>query len=305
MDGVRDSQSFPTKAQAVAWATQRENDLVHGKLPDKTVLQALREYASAVSPAHRGEQWEVTRLRALERDKIASIKLEKLKPADMADWRDRRLRAVSAASVAREMNLLKSVFEVARKEWGWLRTNPLADVKRPSSPPSRRRRISQDEIQSLSEGFGIGDKLRADTAINRVGLAFLFALETAMRAGEILGLQWSDVREKSVSLPKTKNGDSRDVPLSMRAREIIAVLPRSDGPVFDLDPQTRDVLFRRIRDTQKLHDLHFHDSRAEAIWRLSKKLDVMELARMIGHRDLRSLMIYYATSADDLADQLG
>ena len=51
-------------------------------------------------------------------------------------------------------------------------------------------------------------------------------------------------------------------------------------------------------------DLHFHDSRSEAIWRLSKKLDVLELARVIGHRDVRSLMIYYQTDADTLADRL-
>lgn len=46
------------------------------------------------------------------------------------------------------------------------------------------------------------------------------------------------------------------------------------------------------------------DVRAEAIWRLSKKLDVLELARVIGHRDPRSLLLYYSTSADDLADRL-
>lgn len=48
----------------------------------------------------------------------------------------------------------------------------------------------------------------------------------------------------------------------------------------------------------------FHDSRAEAIWRLSKKLDVMELARMIGHRDIRSLMFYYNADPGELADRL-
>lgn len=75
--------------------------------------------------------------------------------------------------------------------------------------------------------------------------------------------------------------------------------------VFDLDSGIRDALFRKVRDRCEIADLHFHDSRAEAIWRLSKKLDVMELARAIGHRDLRSLLIYYQTSADDLADRIG
>ena len=54
----------------------------------------------------------------------------------------------------------------------------------------------------------------------------------------------------------------------------------------------------------KARFLRFHDSRAEAIWRLSKKLDVLELARVIGHRDIKSLLIYYQTDADELADRL-
>lgn len=178
-----------------------------------------------------------------------------------------------------------------------------ADVKKPPSPPSRKRRITADEVERVTLACGLTD-LEADTAMNRVGLAFLFALETAMRSGEICGLRWQDVGAKSVTLPKTKNGDQRQVPLSLRAREILAALPRDDGPCFGLDDATRDTLFRRARDAAQVGDLHFHDTRSEAIWRLSKKLDVMELARVIGHRDLRSLLIYFNTSADELADRL-
>ena len=47
-----------------------------------------------------------------------------------------------------------------------------------------------------------------------------------------------------------------------------------------------------------------HDARSEAITRLSKKLDVLALARIIGHRDIKSLMFYYAESADAMADRL-
>ena len=112
------------------------------------------------------------------------------------------------------------------------------------------------------------------------------------------------MRPKSVILPKTKNGDQREVPLSARAREIMAALPRDRPTCFDLNAKSRDTLWRKARDAAELGDLHFHDSRAEAIWRLSKKLDVLELARVIGHRDIKSLMIYYETSADELADRL-
>lgn len=303
-DGRRESRSFNSKTEAVTWVTQREAELVGKALPDKTVKDALRRYASEVAPTHRGEHWEVVRLKRMEADPLAALRLAAVTAADVAAWRDRRLKSVSGASVAREMNLLRSVFEVARREWLWLRTNPAKDVKRPASPASRKRRVTADEIGRLELGFGLGEGLKAETATQRAGLAFLFALETAMRAGEITGLKWPDVGEKSVRLPVTKNGDERRVPLSLRAREILKKLPKGDGPVFGLDPAARDTLFRKVRDRCGL-DLHFHDSRSEAIWRLSKKLDVMELARVIGHRDLRSLMIYYRADADALADLLG
>lgn len=303
-DGVRESATFPTKAQAVAWATQREAELIGERMPDHSVGEALARYGREVAPTHRGERWELARLGLLGRDPLARVRLPSLRAAHVAEWRDRRLLTVSGASVRREFNLLQSVFGVARREWGWLTTDPLADVKRPPNPASRKRRIDQSEIDRVVMALGYDDGA-AETISQRVALAFLFALETAMRSGEILGLQWADVGPKTVTLPVTKNGDLRRVPLSPRAREILTLLPSDGVTVFGLDAGQRDALFRKARDRAKIPNLHFHDSRAEAIWRLSKKFDVMELARVIGHRDLKSLLLYYDASADELADRLG
>lgn len=302
-DGERESATFPTRQQAAAWAQQREAELIGARLPENTVRDALRRYAGEVSPKHKGERWETTRLAAMERDKLASVRLPALRPIHVAEWRERRLRAVSGASVRREMNLLQSVFKACRREWGWLASDPVADVDRPPNPASRKRRVSQDEIDRVTLALGY-DGGKPETVSDRVALAFLFAIETAMRSGEILGLQWADVGPKSVTLPRTKNGDVRRVPMSKAARAIIALLPVSDAPVFNLEPSQRDALFRKARNRAQIENLHFHDSRAEAIWRLSKKLDVMELARVIGHRDLKSLLIYYDADADELADRL-
>lgn len=305
VNGQRDSGTFATKREAVAWATQREAELTGRRLPDKTLADALERYGLEVAPTHKGARWEQVRLRKLATYPVAARLLASLEGPDLAAWRDARLKEVRPASVRRELTLLRSVLEAARLDWGWLRVNPLAGVRKPTAPASRKRRISQDEIDRLELAFGLGEGLAADTAMQRTGLAFLLGIESAMRAGEMIGLLPTDVRAKAVTLPRTKNGDQREVPLSKRAREILALLLERGAPtVFDLDPGTRDVLFRRARDAAGIADLHFHDSRAEAIWRLSKKLDVMELARVIGHRDLRSLLIYYAVSADDLADRL-
>lgn len=140
--------------------------------------------------------------------------------------------------------------------------------------------------------------------MQRTGLAFLFALETAMRSGEILALTETDIhlRERFVRVARSKNGDARDVPLSSRAVQIVEALP---GRAFNVAPDIRDVMFRRAKVAAGVTDMHFHDTRAEAIWRLSRKLDPLELARVVGHRDLRSLMLYYRPTVSELATRLG
>ncbi|GAB2619745.1 tyrosine-type recombinase/integrase [Novilysobacter erysipheiresistens] len=302
-NGKRESETFPTKREASAWALQREAELTGRKLPYKLLSEALEKYGTDIAPKHKGARWELVRCAKLATYPIARRALTAIEGPDVVEWRDDRLKEVGPASVAREMNLLRSVFEACRTEWGWIKANPMADVKKPPTPTSRKRRVTQDEADRIALACGL-DEDRADTAMQRTGLAFLFALETAMRAGEIVGLRWPEVAEKSVRLPETKNGDVRHVPLSPRARVILSVLPQTEGPVFGLDSGTRDVMFRRARDAANIPNLHFHDSRAEAIWRLSKKLDVLELARVIGHRDLRSLQLYYQIDADELADRL-
>ncbi len=121
------------------------------------------------------------------------------------------------------------------------------------------------------------------TAISRVGASLLFAIETAMRAGEICGLKWEDVDfdHATAFLPKTKNGFARTVPLSSMAVKILKCLESAksegDPSVFQLKSASHDVIFRKMKDLAGLgnEDLHFHDTRREACSRLAKKVDVM------------------------------
>jgi len=308
VDGKRDSATHATKAAAAAWAVMREAELAGTALPSRTVAQALQRYADEVSPTHRGERWERVRLAAIARDwGLARNPLTAIKPADIAAWRDARLRQVAPASVAREMTLLRLVFEQARREWGWLAANPMADVRRPGGHQARSRRVSDAEIERVCFALGWDMSSVAATAAQRVAVAFCLAVETAMRSGELCSLTWDQVMlgERYARLERTKNGDARDVPLSSRAIELIALLPRIDARMLALDDATRDVLFRRARDAVGVDDLRFHDARHEATTRLARRLDVLDLARMTGHRDLKSLRRYYNPTATEIADRLG
>lgn len=312
VNGKREHGSFPLKAQAAAWAMQREAELVGGKLPTKTLADALDRYGREKAPKEGGgERWTRNKLANLKAYPLALKPLASITGPDIAQWRDDRLTGkrlkgegtISPATVNRELNLLSSVLEASRLDWGWLRSNPVADVSRPKNPKNRRRRITDAEAGKVCASLGYHGGVPQTTS-QRVAVAFLFAIETAMRGGEIARIRPPHVFPTYVHIPKSKNGDARDVPLSLKARELLKRLPAAD-PVFGITDGQKDALFRKGRDAAKVGDLHFHDSRAEAIWRLSKKLDVLELARVIGHRDIRSLMFYYETTADELAAKLG
>lgn len=302
--GVRKSKVFPTKRAAQDWAARQEYLILNG---DEVASRApfsdlLDRYSREVSPKKRGARWEHIRLEKLNQDKIAQVAVADLRPSDFADWRDRRLKEVAPATVIREMQLMNSALIIAIKEWGLLSVNPMSGVGRPTKPPARDRRPSPDELERLEHAAGAD--LTKITA--RAFHAFLFAIETAMRAGEIVGLTWDrvDLDRRVARLTHTKNGRPRDVPLSSEAVRLLEALPHAD-PVFDMTSAQLDALWRKIKGRAKVEGLTFHDSRHEAITRLSRKLDVLALARMVGHSDLRQLQTYYNETAEDLAKRLG
>jgi integrase len=119
-------------------------------------------------------------------------------------------------------------------------------------------------------------------------------------------LRWVDISGSVAKIndSKTRAG-VRSVPLSTKALAIIEQLKGVDeNLVFNVKSSQLDSLFRKAKKLAAVEDLHFHDTRHEAITRLAKKLDVLELARMVGHKDLNMLLVYYNKPASDLAKKL-
>lgn len=314
--GVRDSRTFDTKAAAIAWATAREAEIIaqNGQSRSSvsmTLSEALRRYKRDVSPAKAGQRWEELRLDRFDRElEWVGEFMDRITSDQVAQWRDTRLKVVQTGTVRREMTLLSSVFEIARREWKACLVNPVRDARRPSNGPPRDRRVAPGEISALVSRLGFVEGQPPVTLLQELAYAFLIAIESAMRQGEILGLTMKcvNLRERFVHLPKTKNGSSRNVPLSKRAVELLEPLYQGRGSeerLFRLESASADAMFRRIRDELGIDGLTFHDTRHEAITRLARKVDVLDLARITGHKDLKSLMIYYNATASELAERLG
>lgn len=319
IQGVRESRMFATKGEAVAWAAQRETEIrtekETGIQRGRTVEDAFRRYEKEVSVHKRGHEKEAIRLAAIGRMPIDDVpfaewKLADVTPEVLGKWRDRRLNVdkVLGSSVNRDLNLLSHVFSSAVKEWKWIAKSPTTDVRRPADPPPRDRLYSADEIERLCAALGIDvDQAEpVESTTQRVGIAFLFAIETAMRAGEICALRPEHISGRVATLLETKNGTKRAVPLSSRAAALLKLLPAPDegGTVFGVTSGSLDALFRKARTRAMITDATFHDARHLAITRLAKKLGVLDLARMVGHRDLRQLQVYYNESAADMAARL-
>ena len=311
--GVTRSNTFERHADAKAWAARTESQILDGlqgnASRNKTFGDIAQRYLEEVTPQKRGQREESYRIGRILQAHLSTIYLSDLRPQDIADWRDDRLKEVSSASVIREITTISAICNQAMREWGLLNDNPVLKISKPKPTKARTRRPSEQEIEELCKAMLLTeDTTKPELVTQRVALALLFAIETAMRAGEICGLTWNDIylTKRIAHLPITKNGSSRDVPLSKRAIEIIEKLKGIDEKsVFNVDAKTLDVLFRRARDKCEIEDLHFHDTRREALTRISKKVPVEMLAKISGHKDLRILLnVYYRPKMSDIASML-
>lgn len=310
---ISESKSFQSKLEALKWIEIREAQIKSGISKNldtsKTLREAIERYRDVITPEKRGARWETLRLNAMLRNPNLPLdrQLDSITTDELAHWR--RLLDMAPASKNRVTTILRSVLETARLEWKWLADNPIKDLKRLPEPQARDRRISDQEISLICEEleFNLNDP-ETSTQKQKIGLIFLFALETAMRQSEITTLTWQQIhlRDKYLTLIETKNRYRRHVPLSSKAIRLLKIMnPQKMGDVFGIDADTVSTLFRRAVQKCKIQNLRFHDTRHEACTQLAQLIPLLDLAKMIGHRDIKSLMIYYDATPTEIANRLG
>jgi integrase len=315
------SKTFLDKRDAERWARAIERELDLGRyvcrneVERATLGDLLRRYREEVTPTKRGSgpEIEAIRIKAMERDKLAAVVLSALTAKHIADYRDRRLASVTPSTLLRDLQTLSACLNHARREWGMPIANPVADVRRPSPNKARARLLEPEEEARLLDALTRGGRdaqgrFHAGTRNPWIAPLVRLALETAMRRGELLALRWEHVNltKATAHLPTSKNGDARTVPLSPVAVKVLQGMPRDiSGRVFPTTALAVRKAFERAREAAGLEDLHFHDLRHCAATRLAETVsNLIELASITGHRDLKMLARYYHPKAEDLAAKL-
>jgi integrase len=317
--GVRMSRTFVTKKAAELWAAEQERGIIDGEVsryPRKTVRDALDRYAEEVSPSKGSSRAELLRFHAFARDfpELAGKQIADVTPADIAAWRDAYGKRVTPGSVKRVANSLRAVWTLAHREWGWCGESPFGKVTMPPDNPPRDRLAGWREIRRILRRCDYVTHHPPVSGLQNVAWAFLVALRTGMRAAEILRLQVGDVAGSVATIRQHKSahltGKPRLVPLTPQGARLVGELvafaqARGRQELLAISSASLDALFRKVTSALLVADLHFHDSRATALTHLSRRVDVMTLARISGHRDLKTLLrVYYRESAQDIAQRL-
>jgi integrase len=302
------SKSFLSKSDAEKWAREKERAIDRAELPinvsdlkQTTVGDLLRRYLATVTPTKRGQKVEAYRLGTMLNHEIALVSLSKLAPAAIAQYRDDRLKAVSSCSVLKELAILQHCFSLAIKDWGIpLHSNPVALISKPKQHRARDRRLEAGELEALDEAL----RQHGNPLVRSV---FLFAIHTGMRRGEILSLNWSAIslQARTAHLAITKNGHSRDVPLSPAAIAVLRELPHREGKAFPIGIDALRYGLSKAMEQAGVENFHLHDGRHEALSRFAELgLSVIELSSISGHRDPRMLSRYVHLKAQDISEKL-
>ena len=282
-------------------------DLEQGVKPAYPFRQLCDKYYQEHGRHMRSARTIMFKIKNLDRiaPNIADKSIYDFKPNDIAMWRNNRKKAVKVATLRNEHAIYSAIFTYAMKELFLIESNVWHTVTMPSKEKSRNQRITLEQQEMLLKSLDWSGATRPEKSNHYVAWAFLFALETAMRQGEILAMRRADLRDGFVHLPMTKNGESRNVPLSKEAKRLLSLLPVDSDELVPIDKVVCCASWVRAKKRVNLPEINFHDSRHEAITRMVKvrKLPVEVLAKITGHKTIGILInTYYNPDAQDLVE---
>lgn len=300
-DGKRErrfSSEWLTEDDAIAELAKRQKEIAAGKLDrpaDRTLDELAEEYLRYKADSGKRTVTDDKRildgrlLPAFGRD----LPLRKVTAATIAQYEKRRAGEVSAFTVSNELSVLRHMLRLA-KRWGYVEQVP--EIEMPKKPEGRLRYLEEDEIRRLLDACQRSRNPYLSCIVT-------IAVNTGMRKGEILGLEWErvDLPSARIVLYRTKNGKPRGVPINRAVYDVLIAL--------EPDPARRQGLLFRKRDDRawgqirrafetaltkagikgfRFHDLR-HTAASHLVMRGASLKDVQEI---LGHSDLKMTQRY-------------
>lgn len=229
-----------------------------------------------------------------------------IRPIDLERWRSKRLKEeIAVSTLNRDITAIRSLMKAAVRLLE-LETNPLKGLKNLKDDyDGRVRYLSPEERKRLDIA------LNNDRSYMRP-LVYL-ALNTGMRRGEILSLQWSDIdfRTGLISLraEKTKTRKSRHIPLNKISKSILEEWKGNramDGLVFPSPRTGKEMVslanaWEKLISNAQINDFRVHDMRHDFASQLVMKgADILSVSKLLGHSSIQMTMRYAHLAPDHL-----
>lgn len=310
---VRRSTGTEDRKEAVAleakWKLEAHRQKQWGEQPSRTFGELILAYLDGPSQQKRSR----------ERDEFSAKRLfpffqgRELGSLTASDVRryiaQRQADGVAPATINKEIGLFRTALNWASKELEWDVPNPFKGRKL-KEPEGRIRWITREEAEKLIDVAKTGQKSQHLVDFIRIGL------NTGMRRGEILGLEWTrvDLGSNLVYLGSMhqKNGKIGSVPLNRESREALLSRARFNAIhcpdsrwVFAHEDGTRLGSIRKSFDgacqRAGLKDFHPHDLRHTcAAWLVQAGVTIREVAELLRHSDIRVTMRYAHLSPENV-----
>lgn len=288
VDGRRYSGTFDTKKEARQWEAELRVKQPDQKPKTRKLTEAVDKYLSTVSVHKRNAvAWETRRFNEFLSAMPRGISIGDVTSEMLADWRDMRRSQVSDSTVVRESNLIRSLFRIAANEWQWIEQSPFNRVKLPKQNPPRDQTWNWRQIRRVLRA---GEKCGG--GIQEVARAFHISLHTGLRLQEALvATKHYDRNAKVLKLPPTKTEKfGEKVPVTANGRRVIE---KYMDYKFTVGPNEASVLFSRLKKYAMIDGVQFRDARATALTMLSRKVDILTLARISRHKNMELLRSTY------------
>ena len=292
---VRRSTGTTDRKEAAAlearWKLEAHEARQWGREPDREIETVMLAFLKAKGDkrSHAVDLVHARRWREL----MAGRTVQSLKPADIHGYiAARKQTGVSNSTVNRELSFLAACIAWCNRELGWNLPNPIQGRKL-KEPEGRTRWLSLEQAERLIVAA------RSSTRAPYLADFLTLALNTGMRRGEMLGLEWRrvDLQRRVISLEAvhTKTGKSRSVPLNDNARAALINRARFRAEkcpaspwVFANDKGARIACvargFERACRVAGIEDFRVHDLRHTcAAWLVTSGVPLPEVRDLLGH----------------------
>ncbi len=316
-EGRRRREKVGAKGMAIKLYQKRKTEALQGKkLPEnlrsrpstlREIGTAALEYSLAEKASHRHDAIRMAPILEQFGERAA----ESIKPEELERWLndEAQERGWAVATKNRYLALLKLTYRLAERN-GKVRYNPARLLRMRKENNARLRFLNQfvplkTKLDYLTECSDEESRLRAVIAKNYPEHLpeFDIALNTGMRPSEQYGLTWDrvDLTRKIITIPKSKNGRTRHIPVNSVAVAAFRALqqrsPDRAGPVFVT--MTGEPLhgykhwFEPAVDEAGVRDFTWYCLRHTFASRLVMAgVDLRTVAELMGHQQIQMTMRY-------------